>query len=242
MGRLITVLGMHRSGTSAVAGLMADHGVAFGWMRESNAFNPRGNRENRELRWLHDAVLERNGGSWFEPPDSIRLEPADREKRDAELAGFEGDVLAVKDPRLLLLTELWRDLEPSSIGVIRNPVAVRESLERRSLRKRPAQKRARQHRNPVLEPSEWEELWCSYNRRLLSELEREPFPLVDFDRAEALDDQVRDALVTLGVSAPGTSTFYDPELATEVDMGWRERALTSESVELWEGLSEYTRP
>ena len=242
MSRLITVLGMHRSGTSAVAGLLADHGIGFGWMRESNAFNPRGNRENRELRWLHDAILERNGGSWFRPPETIELEAGDRERRDEELVGFEGDVIAVKDPRLLLLMELWRDLKPSSIGVIRNPVAVRESLERRSLRKRPEQKRARQHKNPQLEPKEWEALWCAYNERLLAEVEGGDVPVVDFDRAEALDEQVRRALEKLDVDAPGSTSFYDPELATEVDEGWRERALLSRSVELWERLSERARP
>ena len=240
MPRLILVLGMHRSGTSAVTGLLEEQGIEVRTTRgrELNAFNPRGNRENRELRFLHDEILQRAGGSWYAPPAEVGIEAGDRERRDAQLAEYEGETRAVKDPRLLLVMDLWRELDPARLGVIRNPVAVRGSLERRSLRKRPNQKRARQHQNPVLEPVRWEELWCVYNRALLAEHEREPFPIVDFDRAEELDVQVRDALTALGLESTGTSDFYDPELATAVDPRWREKALLPESVELWDRLSE----
>src|SRR3982750_2259725 len=60
----VAVLGMHRSGPSAVAGMLADHGVEFGPVSQRNRFNPRGNREIQELNRLHDRVLERSGGSW----------------------------------------------------------------------------------------------------------------------------------------------------------------------------------
>ena len=99
--------------------------------------------------------------------------------------------------------DLWRDLEPRSIGVIRNPVAVRESLERRSPRRAPEQQRARQQVRPQLsEPREWEALWCALQpgaaRRGGA---RATFPIIDFDRAETLDEQVRAALEKLdGIS------------------------------------------
>ena len=41
-----------------------------------------------------------------------------------------------------------------------------------------------------------------------------------------------------GVEPTGSSSFYEPELATPVDEGWRDRVLLPESVELWERLSE----
>ena len=256
MRRLITVLGMHRSGTSAVAGVMQGFGITFGWMRkpgdehqstglfkpERNAFNPRGNRENRQLRWLHESILERAGGSWSRPPASVAVDAGDRRERDEVLATFEGDPVAVKDPRMVLVMDLWRDLDPLPIGVIRNPVAVRESLERRAARPRPEQQRARQREDPPLSAEGWEALWCHYNRALLAELERRPFPVIDFDRAETLDDQVRAALIHHDVEPSGSSSFYDPELATEVDPEWRERALLAESVELWERLGALARP
>ena len=114
---------MHRSGTSAVAGVMQDFGVTFGWMRrpgdehqstglfkpERNAFNPRGNRENRQLRWLHESILERAGGSWWQPPVSVAVDAGDRRERDEVLATFEGETIAVKDPRMVLVMDLWRD-------------------------------------------------------------------------------------------------------------------------------------
>jgi hypothetical protein len=258
--RVITVLGMHRSGTSAVAGVMQDYGITFGWMRkpgdehqstgrpwshlkpERNAFNPRGNRENRQLRWLHESILERAGGSWWRPPDSVAVEDGDRRERDEVLATFEGDPVAVKDPRMVLVMDLWRDLDPLPIGVVRNPVVVRESLERRATRPRPEQQRARQHEQPKLPPEGWEALWCHYNRALLAELERAPFPVIDFDRAETLDEQVHAALLRHGVEPSGSSSFYDPELATEVDEDWRDRALLPESVELWDRLGTLASP
>lgn len=251
MADLILVLGMHRSGTSAFSGILQQYGVGFGWMRkpgdveqvhgvhkdERNAFNPRGNRENRPLRWLHESLLERAGGSWWDPPASVEVTDEDRRERDEVINTFEGDPIAVKDPRLLLVMDLWRDLSPKPIGVIRNPVAVRDSLEKRSRQKRPDQQRARQANQPVLDPERWEALWCTYNRVLLAEHEREPFPLVDFDRGNELDAQARAALEAQGIEAEGASTFYDPGLASDWT-GWRERALLKESIELWDRLAE----
>jgi hypothetical protein len=124
---VVTVLGMHRSGTSAVAGMLADHGVELGPVSEQNRFNPRGNREIPELNRLHDRVLERSGGSWADPPVRVRPRWRDYRARNRILRSIPGETIGVKDPRLLLVLELWRDLDPKPIGVIRNPVAVRES-------------------------------------------------------------------------------------------------------------------
>ena len=249
--RLILVLGMHRSGTSAFAGVLQELGVRFGWMRRPgderrvtgahkprrNAFNPRGNRENRELRWLHDELLERAGGSWWQPPGPVSVEDADRAKRDEVLASFEGDPIAVKDPRLLLVLDLWRDLEPSLIGVIRNPVAVRESLDRRAGKRKPKQRRGRQTPEPTLEGEDWERLWCEYNQLMLDEHERAPFPIIDFDRPAELPTQARDALRFHGIEPSGRSAFFDPDLASEIGVDWRRHALRPQSVELWDRLS-----
>jgi hypothetical protein len=239
LGKLIMVLGMHRSGTSAVAGMLVDYGVDFGPVNvKSNAFNPRGNRENRDLRWLHDSILERAGGSWWQPPEAVTITDDDRTQRDAVLATFDGEPVGVKDPRLLLVMDLWRDLDPRPIGVIRNPVAVRESLDRRSRQKYPDQKQARTKVRPTLPPEGWETLWCQYNRRLLAELDRAPFPVIDFDRAHELDAQVRAALASHRVEPTGSSESFEPSLAGAPAEDWRERAVLPESVELWDRLAE----
>ncbi len=68
---------MHRSGTSAVAGTIQDHGVKLGPVSEQARFNARGNREIRELNQLHNAILKRSGGSWWDPPGQVRLRRSD---------------------------------------------------------------------------------------------------------------------------------------------------------------------
>ena len=83
---------------------------------------------------------------------------------------------------MLLLLDLWRDLEPRRVGVIRNPVSVALSLTARG--------------GPAagLGPDGCVALWKLYARPLLDELRRSPFPVVDFDRTESVPEQVRGAL------------------------------------------------
>jgi len=228
---LVAVLGMHRSGTSATAGTIQQYGFGVGAVSEQNRSNPRGNRELRKLVKLHDRILERSGGSWWQPPADVSIEADDYRSRDEVLATIPGEQVAVKDPRMLLALDLWRDLEPRWIGVIRNPVAVRSSLERR----------ARERGRPTLDSAGWEALWCQYNRILLAELERSPFPVVDFDRPDNLDEQVRATLAFYGLDAVAERTFFEPELVRErVDPAWREQVRSQESMQLWERLAAHT--
>lgn len=250
MAQLVTILGMHRSGTSAFCGVARELGLGFGWLREPgdldgerragphrNAFNARGNHENRELRWLHDKILKRSGGSWFEPPESVEIKARDREKRDEVVDTFEDDPVAIKDPRMLLVMDLYSDLDPVSIGVIRNPVSVADSLDRRSKQAPPEQERSRQGGHPVGTPEAWEALWRRYNYALLSEIERKPAPVVDFDRGD-LEAQARAALQFHGIETSGSTDFFDPN-ATKDPGGWEERVRSPESMELWERLSQH---
>jgi len=225
----ITILGMHRSGTSVVAGMLAGHGIEFGPVSERNRFNPRGNREIPELNRLHDRVLERSGGSWWKPPGRLRLRRGDRRRRDRILATIPGDPVAVKDPRMLVVMELWRDLAAAPIGVIRNPVAVRDSLLRRA--------RERPRRHPQLSGAEFEELWLAYNRVLLSERERRAFPVIDFDRQDDLASQVRAALAFWDLEPGDEHSFFDPELTQPPAADWRAGIASREALELWDELS-----
>jgi hypothetical protein len=218
---------MHRSGTSATLGTIQQYGIAVGPVSPKNTYNPRGNRELKPLVKLHDRILERNGGSWWRPPETVSVSAEDREARDAVLATIPGSPAALKDPRMLLLIDFWRDLEPMWIGVIRNPVDVRRSLERRE----------RKHGRHPLDAEGWEALWRRYNRCLLAELERARFPVIDFDRGE-LDGQIRAALAHYGIEPPGEGGFFDPELVRErADADWRDEVLSPKSVELWERLA-----
>jgi|SRR5215212_314615 len=231
MPTLITVLGMHRSGTSATAGTLQEHGVEMGPVSEANRFNPRGNREIRRLTRLHDRILERSGGSWWRPPKEVAIHDDDRRDRADILATIPGALIGVKDPRMLLLLDFWRELEPMRIGVIRNPVAVCGSLERR----------ARERGKPPLDLEEWEALWRHYNRILLNELEHSAFPVIDFDRPEELDAQIRAALAFHGIESRAELRFFDPDLVRErPGDAWRSRVLEPATTELWDLLSART--
>ena len=225
---IVACLGMHRSGTSAVAGMRADHGVELGPVSQRNRFNPRGNREISELNRLHDRVLARSDGSWWKPPARIRVRSSDLRRRNEILRSIPGETIGVKDPRLVLVLDLWRDLDPRPIGVIRNPVAVRESLERRA--------HERRRRHPQLSAAEWDGLWLIYNRALLAEHRRQPFPMIDFDRPHDLDSQVRAALAFHGLEAAAESGFFERQLVGEVDEDWRPQS-SSEALELWDTLA-----
>jgi hypothetical protein len=226
----VAILGMHRSGTSAVAGMLADHGLEFGRVRERNRFNRRGNREIPELNELHEAILERAGGTWWRPPSEVAVRAGDLRRRNKILQGIGGDRIAVKDPRMLVCQGLWADLELSPIGVIRNPVAVRSSLASR------ASERPEKH--PQLSAREWEDVWIVYNRALLEWHRRNPFPLIDFDRADELQDQVSAALRFWALDPATSSDFFDPELASSGASGeWTSDVESPEALELWKALA-----
>jgi hypothetical protein len=226
---LVAILGMHRSGTSAVAGMVADHGVDFGPIRTKNRFNPRGNRELPELNKLHEELLERSGGKWWDPPPAVEATAEDVGRRDEILATITGDPAAVKDPRMLVCGDLWNGVDLKRIGVIRNPVSVRRSLARRA---------AERPHHPRFSDRQWEDLWAIYNRALLAEHDRSAFPVLDFDRDYDLDRQVVDALRYWHIEAGGDSGFFDRDLvgqASEAD--WRAEAASEEALEVWDALS-----
>jgi hypothetical protein len=227
---LIAVLGMHRSGTSAVAGMLAGHGVEFGPVRTRNRFNRRGNRELPELNELQEELLTRAGGAWWNPPSSVEVTSDDLRRRDEILGTIEGDPRAVKDPRMLICPGLWRDVELRRIGVFRNPVSVRRSLARRAAE--------RPHKHPDFSARQWEDLWAAYNRALLAEHERSAFPVIDFDRARDLEREVADALRFWDVPAETASGFFDPKLVGHTDeLDWRAEAESEDAVELWNALT-----
>lgn len=231
---LVAILGMHRSGTSAVAGMLAEHGVEFGPVRTRNRFNRRGNRELPELNELHEALLQRAGGSWWDPPGSVEVTPGDLNRRDEILDTIQGDPRGVKDPRMLVCPELWGDVDMKRVGVIRNPVSVRQSLARRAAE--------RPHKHPQFSPRQWEELWAAYNRALLAEHGRVAFPVIDFDRGVDLERQVANALRSMGLEAGDDTGFFDPTLVGASTTDWKAEAESEEAIELWDALTRIAAP
>lgn len=140
----VCVLGMHRSGTSLLAGLLARMGADFGpdsLHLEPGPDNPRGFWEHREIHEINEEILARAGGSWFEPPHlptgfESTEELADLRERarvllDRDLRGSR--VWGMKDPRMCLTLPFWRSLAPGMryVITIRAPLEVARSLEAR---------------------------------------------------------------------------------------------------------------
>jgi SAM-dependent methyltransferase len=164
----VLLLGMHRSGTSCLAGCLEEAGLYLGAVNTKAPYNARGNRENRAIRELNDEVLEANGGAWDSPPQSVQWSTAQRQRRDAILAAYPvNGAWGFKEPRSLLTLDGWLEVLPAPrcVGTFRHPTAVAESL--------------RQRNGFTLEKSY--ALWLAYNRRLLAYQARFGFPLICFD-------------------------------------------------------------
>ncbi|HVT31735.1 MAG TPA: glycosyltransferase [Rhodanobacteraceae bacterium] len=137
-GGQVVVLGMHRSGTSSVAGLLARLGV---WPGEESALligpdNPRG---HYELAELHSACVRRlaaAGGDWKRPPEAAPPDAIDAFRRDvaAILDTLEPRrPWFIKEPRLCLLARELLPLltRPVFVHVVRDPLEVADSLASR---------------------------------------------------------------------------------------------------------------
>ena len=140
----IFVLGMHRSGTSAIARILNLMGVYFGGEHVSTGRsdeNAKGFWERRDVRDLHDDVLFSSRCDW----DCIAefdLGGVPGETKSAYIDAAADIVLNmdahrpwfVKEPRLCLLFPMWRQAleNPFCVHVLRNPLEVAHSLRTRN--------------------------------------------------------------------------------------------------------------
>ena len=138
------VLGMHRSGTSALTGLLDRLGFYAGpdeSLMGADDHNAMGYWELGEVHAFNEELLAALGGSWT---DVLAIDP--RQLGDPLRAGFLARARSlvghldsygpwvIKDPRLCLLLPFWLDLlqRPLCILIHRNPLAVARSLARRN--------------------------------------------------------------------------------------------------------------
>ncbi len=147
MKKAIVVLGMHRSGTSSIAGTLAALGVTAPktLMPQHPRDNPKGYWESLTLVRLNDRLLEAAGSSWKDWrafPKSWLNSPAGKDKitelAEAIEAEFEGAPLIVlKDPRICRIFPVWKralnlaGYKPLVIIPVRHPVEVAASLSKR---------------------------------------------------------------------------------------------------------------
>lgn len=106
---MLTVLGFHRSGTSALSGALYHLGVPMGDDKDfhpSSAHNQRGYFERKDVIALNDLLLSACGGSWHNPPPHHVIAMRSGryiEKTRETIVGLG----AIKDPRLILTWPLW---------------------------------------------------------------------------------------------------------------------------------------
>lgn len=144
VNRILFVVGMHRSGTSMVAGSLVALGCAAPFeMLPPTGDNPKGYFESSQATQLDDALLDALDRDWsdFGPLPSDRGDLlSDRVSDCAALLsdGFpEAPVKVMKDPRVSLLVPVWTaaarriGAEPCFLFVLRQPGGTADSLLRR---------------------------------------------------------------------------------------------------------------
>jgi len=146
--RAIVVLGMHRSGTSVVTGVLRLLGIDVGpHLLEARADNKSGFWEHAGVVELQDQLLAALGTNWYQiflPPEHwLDLPPVKefQEKLAAVLLrDFSGKPFwALKDPRICRLLPAWMPVlerlkcRLTCLFVARHPLEVAGSLAKRDL-------------------------------------------------------------------------------------------------------------
>ena len=147
--RAILVLGMHRSGTSALTRLLALCGADLPQrLMAPNFANPKGYWEPADIVDLHDEMLAAAGSSWNDVagfPLSWLDTPEGQSFRSRLRSSFQdafddAPLALLKDPRICQFVPLWTsileslDIEPFFVIPIRNPLEVAASLKARDER------------------------------------------------------------------------------------------------------------
>ncbi|WP_299873379.1 glycosyltransferase [uncultured Cocleimonas sp.] len=145
MRECVVVLGMHRSGTSVLTGLISFFGGYIGSdVMSPTEDNPKGYFENNKVYQLNEKILKECGASWDDYTFDVgSIDAASFEKYllDAKTV-IEDELkyvnkLVIKDPRICVLFPLWeRALDELNIDIklvlaYRSPVEVSHSLLKR---------------------------------------------------------------------------------------------------------------
>ena len=203
----VIILGMHRSGTSLLAGSLETAGLYLGEVNHAAPFNRKGNKENEAIRDFNDALLARGGASWQRPPKGqVSWERSDEERARALVAPWlrAARPWGFKDPRAIWTVEGWLRLLPGArlIGVFRHPSLVVRSLTART-------------GDLAIGRGEALRLWCAYNAELLRLQRKYRFPLVHFHPGERFREDFVLPLAGFARAvglAGSLDVFFDPAL------------------------------
>ena len=148
VGPWLLVVGMHRSGTSAVTGALGHLGLAVPVAEDRYGYygptedNP-DHWESRAIGNHDDALLERLGGTWDRPPDRepgwesdpvLAIDELGDPAAAASVAFPNTGPIVWKDPRSCLLLPYWLAHLPKPVAAVfiwRSPLSVARSVQAR---------------------------------------------------------------------------------------------------------------
>ena len=178
----VLVLGMHRSGTSLLAGLLVE---GFGYtvggpLLRASGENSKGYYEKRDVVLENMHLLEQQGAHWNKAVEkynaSIPLVLGDKGKKALRFMEDLGNApWLLKDPRFCITLPTWH-IQPAIVFTYRHPMQVASSLEERFL---------------TLERGL--ELWIIYNKRAIENSQQLCRVLSSNDAilANPLDESIR---------------------------------------------------
>ncbi len=148
---LVVVTGMHRSGTSALAKVFVDLGYDPGSkLIPADERNPTGYWEDRDIFNLNNEILSLLNLSWQQAENSNQRRVhlftdellqlfGDSAKKLLQQKLDHSSKVLIKDPRFTILFPFWskvfeeiKDTQIEIIHIVRHPMAVAQSLEKRN--------------------------------------------------------------------------------------------------------------
>jgi glycosyltransferase involved in cell wall biosynthesis len=177
--KIIVVLGMHRSGTSALTRGLSTLGVGLGdTLHPAGSDNPTGFWEDRDIIAFNNKLLSSLGSAY----DRVGLTDVDFDHPVFDILYEEAKLLltqktenvelwGMKDPRLARLLVFWKKLfrdlgiEAAYVIALRNPLNVAESLLRRN----------------SFPPVKSHHLWLEHMVQCVAHSENERRLVVDYD-------------------------------------------------------------
>ena len=199
-GPWLVVVGMHRSGTSAVTGAIG--ALGFNMVRANDRLSPHDSNpehwESLSILLHNDAILAHFGGTWDAPPqlpegwETTAGLPDRSEALELLAAAYPDPGPSVwKDPRVCLLLPYWREVLHAPMAAVlvwRDPIAVARSLR---------------HRDGSPIPY-GVSLWERYNRSALANLPDTDVYVLDYD---AMVDDPAESLTGLSTWLTSIGTF-----------------------------------
>jgi hypothetical protein len=216
---IVIIAGMHRSGTSALAGMLHHNGIVMG---EEQNFrpkpmkeNPKGFYENHRFRVVNDHLLRLNKYrvKSFDPmvpvikdaPYTVRLQ---MEKLIEEYCGNYHE-WGWKDPRTCLTLAPWLDVirQQARENEVRILVPCRATADIAASMQR------RRNKGTMLQ---FEELARMYNKRMMAGAEDYEFMTVEFTDLMFKTEAVAKRLTEYLRHPITDTTFIEPEIASKV--------------------------